>query len=104
MPVLVFAQNIIPNNPTTLPGNEHSTITGTLGFYIQVVLGVVGLLAVVFLIYGGFRYITAGSSEEGVESAKRIIKNSIIGLVVIILAFIIVITITNALLPQGAGI
>ena len=46
-----------------------------------------------------FRYITAGGNEETAETAKKTITNAIIGIVVIILAFVIVRVISNALLP-----
>src|SRR3989344_1426780 len=104
VPVIVLAQQIIPINQTTLPGNQSSTFTTVFNYYIKVFLGVVGVLAVAFLIYGGFRYITSAGNEEQAESAKKIIQNSIIGLIIIILSYVIVIVIGNALLPGGRGI
>ncbi len=56
---------------------------------ISVVLTVVGVLVVIYLIMGGFRYITAGGDEKKVEVAKKTITNAIIGLIVILLAFAI---------------
>jgi len=50
--------------------------------------GLAAAVAVAYLIYGGFIYITGG--EKGSESAKKIIVNAIIGLFVIALAFVIV--------------
>jgi len=47
------------------------------------------IVAVFFLVLGGFRYVTAGSNEEAVEKAKKIITHSIIGLVIIISSWII---------------
>ncbi len=65
---------------------------------INIALGVAGLIAVLFLIIGGFRYITSAGNEETAEQAKKIIVNAIIGIVVIILSFVIVRVIANALL------
>ena len=104
MPSIVFAQNIIPFNSTTLPGNSTTTFTFIVSYYITRILAVVGILAVGYLIFGGFRYITSGGNEESAEQAKKIITNSIIGLVIIILSFVIIIVISNALLPQGPGV
>lgn len=103
MPMIVLAQNIIPQNPTSLPGNSGTTFTNIFDFYVRVVLAVVGILAVAYLIYGGFRYITSAGNEEATESAKNIIKSAVIGLIIVIFSFVIVIVISNALLPQGAG-
>ncbi|MDP4001379.1 MAG: hypothetical protein Q8P83_04025 [bacterium] len=100
LPALVFAQQIVPHNPTPLPGNSSSKIIDLVQMFINIALAIVGITAVAFLIYGGFRYITSAGNEEASETAKKVIKNSIIGLIIVVLSYIIVITITNALLPQ----
>jgi cytochrome bd-type quinol oxidase subunit 2 len=58
---------------------------------LQLVLGLLALIAVVMIIWGGFTWLTAGGNEEKVEQAKRIITAAIIGLIVILLAWAIVI-------------
>lgn len=64
---------------------------------INIALAIAGLVAVLFLIIGGFRFITAGGNEAAAESAKKIITNSVIGVIVIILSFVIVRVVTNTL-------
>ena len=61
-------------------------------------LGIAGAVAVLYLIVGGFLYITAGGDEGKIDKAKNTIKNAIIGIVVILLALVIVFTINQALL------
>lgn len=78
---------------------NESSATEIIFRIIQIMLGVAGLVAVIFLIIGGFRYITAGGNEETAEAGKKTITNAIIGIVVILLAFVIVRVISNALLP-----
>jgi uncharacterized membrane protein len=93
---MAFAQFQTPSpGGTGLPGD--STISGFILRIINIALAVAGLIAVLFLIIGGFRYITAAGNEETAESAKKIILNAVIGIVVIILAFVIVRVISNAL-------
>ncbi|MBC7472308.1 MAG: hypothetical protein H7196_03570, partial [candidate division SR1 bacterium] len=58
-----------------------------------------GGLAVLFLVYGGVRYLTA-SDEKAVGTARQIIQNAIIGLVIAILAFAIISIVTNLLTGQ----
>ena len=65
---------------------------------INVLLAIAGLIAVIFLIVGGFRYVTAGGNEEAAESGKKTITNAIIGIVIIILSFVIVRVVSNALI------
>ncbi len=57
---------------------------------INYALGMAGIVTVLFLIVGGFWYITAAGNEESAEKGKKTITNSILGLVVIVLAYTIV--------------
>ena len=58
---------------------------------IRLVLGLMTLIAVVLVIYGGFVWLTAAGNEENVEKAKKIISAAVIGLIVILLAWAVVI-------------
>lgn len=75
--------------------------TNTIELIIEILLAIVGLISVLFLIIGGFRYVTSGGNEETTESAKKTITNSIIGIIIVILAFVIVRVITNALISRN---
>jgi len=66
---------------------------GSLEYLIALVADVVflvlGLIAVIYLIYGGVLYITAGGDAEKAGKGRTAITNAIIGIVIIILAFAI---------------
>lgn len=49
---------------------------------IDILLRLVGIIAVFFIIYGGFQFMTSQSSPEGVAKARKTIMNAVIGLVV----------------------
>jgi len=93
---VAFAQFTQPSSAGTGLPNDTS-ISGFIMKIINIALAVAGLIAVLFLIIGGFRYITSAGNEETAEQAKKIITNAIIGVVVIILSFVIVRVISNAL-------
>ncbi len=57
-----------------------------IGRIINAVLGILGLLLLIYLLYGGFLWMTSGGDEEGVKKAKIMIRNAIVGLVVIMAA------------------
>ena len=78
-----------------LPG--FSTLPEAVVTILNVAFAVAGVVAVVFLIVGGFRYITAGGNAEVSEQAKTTILNAVIGLVVILVAYLIVKYILDAL-------
>lgn len=58
---------------------------------VQWALGLLALIAVVFIIIGGFMWITAGGNEEKIEKAKGYITAAVIGIIVVLLAWAIVI-------------
>jgi len=64
---------------------------------LNVLLTVAGLIAVLFIIIGGFQYILSGANEELAERGKKTLQNAIIGIVIIILAYVIVNVINTAL-------
>lgn len=93
---VAFAQFQTPSSAGTGLPNDTS-LSGFIMKIINIALTIAGLIAVLFLIIGGFRYITSAGNEETAEQAKKIITNAIIGIVVIILSFVIVRVISNAL-------
>ncbi len=62
---------------------------------------IVGAIAVIMIIYGGFRYITSGGSSERVGSAKSTLIYAIIGLIIVALAQIIVHFVVNTSSKTG---
>ena len=57
---------------------------------INIALLLAGVVAVIFLIYGGYMYVTAGGNAEQAAAARTAIFNSIIGLAVILAAYAII--------------
>lgn len=57
---------------------------------INTVLGLLGFIVVIFIIYAGILYVTDGGGGDNLDKAKNIIKNSIIGIVIILASFAIV--------------
>jgi hypothetical protein len=53
-------------------------------------LGFVGVLAILMLIYYGFRYITSAGNEETAEQAKQGLTWSIAGVITVLLAYVII--------------
>jgi hypothetical protein len=97
---VAFAQFRPPSAGGTGLPNDTS-VSGFIMKIINIALTVAGLVAVLFLIIGGFRYITSAGNEETAESAKKIIINAIIGIVIIILSFVIVRVISEALVNNN---
>lgn len=100
MPLAAGAQFQTPDAGGTGLPNQR-TASELILRIINILLAIAGLIAVLFLVIGGFRYITSGGNEEIAGNAKKIILNAVIGIVVIILSFVIVRVVANALLANG---
>jgi hypothetical protein len=99
-PLLAGAQFQLPDSGGTgLNGGltGESTLTGLIFRIINIALAIAGLIAVLFLIIGGFRYITSAGNEESAGQAKKMILNAVIGVIVIILSFVVVRVVSNTL-------
>lgn len=57
---------------------------------IEVMLQLVGFIAVGYIIRGGFKYLTSTGSPDDIVKARKIILNAIIGLVISIFSIAIV--------------
>lgn len=80
------------SDPTQLPNPLGSVGTPQvfIGKIIKAALGVVGSLALVMFIYGGFTWMLSGGSPEKVKKGKDILIWATFGLVVIFMSYALV--------------
>ncbi|OGL72580.1 hypothetical protein A3C96_02565 [Candidatus Uhrbacteria bacterium RIFCSPHIGHO2_02_FULL_60_10] len=83
------ARNGMRNLSQKIGINTTTNLTDMVGNLIGAVLGLLGLILVLFIIYAGYLWMTAQGDPKKVDEAKAIIKNCIIGLVIIAAAFAI---------------
>ena len=65
------------------------------------VLGLVGVISLAIMVYGGFRWMTSAGNEETIGEAKRTLIAGTIGLVVILISWSIVYFIINSINPSA---
>jgi hypothetical protein len=81
----------------------NSTSGGTSDFLlialvlVDDLLRIAGLVAIAFIIYGGFLYLTSEGSPDQTQQAQNTIKNSLIGLIIAVVAVSFVSFIGNRL-------
>lgn len=98
LPVFIFAVTF--TNPATdflIDYGSGNTFDNLLVKFINLTLGIVGLLSVFFIIVGGLRYITSGGNEEAAASGKKTFINAIIGLVIVIFSYVAVVVVIRLL-------
>jgi len=67
-----------------LSGGEGSDLRQTVANLINVVLGFLGIIAVIIVLVGGFKYMIAGGDNEKTKEARGWIISGIIGLAIIL--------------------
>jgi Type IV secretion system pilin/Amyloid A4 N-terminal heparin-binding/IPT/TIG domain len=70
---------------------------------INILMGLLSLIAISLILWGGFTYMTSGGSEEKIDQAKKILKNATIGLVIVLSAWGITYFILSKLVGDTGG-
>lgn len=80
-PLSVFAQGLQPAIP--LAGTAQGGLIPSVLNIVNGLLVVAGIVASIYLVAGGVRYITSQGEEDQTEQAKNTILYALIGLIVI---------------------
>lgn len=92
------------SQPSQLGKFQGKSIEEIAILIIIYALGISGLVAVVFLIMGGFQYITAQGNEEQTKKATATLLNAVIGIIIIFAAFAIVYTVQNNIIGAPSDV
>lgn len=82
---------------------SNSDPRAIVGRIIQIVLSLLGVITLGLMIYAGFLWMTSGGEEEKIRSAKNILKNAIIGLVIILSSWAITTFLLSKLMGAISG-
>lgn len=78
----------------------EAAIVGGISRFTNVIIGFLGVLAVVLILYAGFLWTTAGGNEEQVKKAKKVILQTVIGIIIISSAFMLVMLVLRLIAPD----
>jgi hypothetical protein len=113
IPAIVFGQQNAAGTLTTADlgtaqikstlklGNQD--IRTTAANIINAALGFLGIIAVVIVLVGGFKYMIAGGNEEKTSEARKLIVSGIIGLAIILSAWAITSFVIGRLVSSTTG-
>jgi hypothetical protein len=79
-----------PGSQADCPASDDNGINGLLQKAVNIISAIVGVIAVIMIVVGGFKYITSGGESSNVSGAKNTIIYAIIGLIIVALAQVIV--------------
>jgi hypothetical protein len=98
------AAEILPKPTGEIPTGAANVCTGdnncgnySLSDFLQMainisdwILGIVGAVALLFFVIGGFMFVLSGGSSDKIEKGKSMIIGSIIGLVIVFSSYLII--------------
>jgi hypothetical protein len=96
-PAFTFAQTA----DDQLWGGQKDNVSGSLGAIaanakdprviagsvINILMGFLGIVAVIIILMGGFKWMTAAGGEDKIDEAKKLLAAGVIGLVIILSAW-----------------
>jgi hypothetical protein len=92
-PVYVNAapEDEIKKGVTSVGGaGSGADLGGQIKIVVNILLFILGAIAVIMIVVGGIRYTTSGGDSSGITGAKNTILYAVIGLVVAVMAYAIV--------------
>ena len=94
---VLYANNVIATSITIANPITTSDFSQIIENTLLWVLGIAGSIALFALIAGGVMYITSAGDEQKVAASKKIFNFTIIGLILILLSYSIIVTVTDIL-------
>lgn len=84
-----FAQDVVQNLNAVgeEAGLKSVGLITILARIIRIFFSILSIIAILLVMYAGFQWMTAAGDEKKVEDAKNILKNGVIGLIIIFLSF-----------------
>lgn len=70
-------------------GLGSTNLVSAITSIIRVAMGFLGIIAVIIILLGGFKWMTAAGDDKKIGDAKKLIYSGIVGLVIILSAFAI---------------
>jgi magnesium-transporting ATPase (P-type) len=84
---------------TTCPTDTGTNVTNLIKKIINILSVLIGAIAVIMIIVGGFRYVTSAGNPENTKGARQTIIFAIVGLVIVAVAQLIVHFVLNSVTP-----
>lgn len=85
VPSLVYGAIVTNTNPTSLNDGVQLMVN-----VAQWILGIVGSLALLMFVLGGFMFLISGGNSQTVEKGKSILVGAVIGLIIVFCSYMII--------------
>lgn len=111
LPIVAFAAasntfSLCVPNTATNPGFNalcNFDLRDLVGTFIPTIFILAIVVAVFYLIWGGFKWLTSGGDKAAVQAAREHIVAAIVGLVLIFVSYVVMNLIMNFFFGRGVG-
>ncbi len=98
LPALAISQPDTGVDLATIVGLGTKDLREGVMSIINTLMGFLGIVAIIIFLWGGFRWMTAGGSEERIDESKKIITAGIIGLIIVFVSYALAAFVINQLI------
>ena len=93
------AINVFDALPTAgdTPAQVENSVLVIIGRVLNAFLSIFGVIFLILVVYGGYRWMMARGNEDEVTKARDVIRNAIIGLILTMAAFAISVFISESI-------
>ena len=83
--------------PSNFAGFSSHDLKETIANIVRIIVGFLGIITIIIILAGGFKWMTSGGSEDKIAEAKKLISAGVVGLVVVLAAYAIASFVINSL-------
>jgi len=94
---LLVSERDKPDEVPDYGDDPHNAILSVINYFLTFL----AIIAIAFIIYGGYLMVMAGGDEENVEKGKKILIWAIVGMILVITSYTIVRIITDLALFEA---
>ena len=69
---------------------KKDNLPEAIGLVIKISLGLLGVVFLLLIIYGGYKWMLAKGNQQEVDEALKVIQNAVIGLIIVVAAYTLV--------------
>ena len=97
----IFAQPDLGLQYGEKTGLGNKSLTIVVADSISWLLGLLGIAAIVIILYAGFLWMTSAGNDEAITKAKKMLSAGVVGLVIILAAYSIARFVVTALIKAS---
>lgn len=83
--------------PQSFAGFSSQDIKTTIANIVRIIVGFLGIITIIIILAGGFKWMTSAGNEDKIGEAKKLISAGVVGLVVVLAAYAISSFVINSL-------